>query len=145
MVLGLGKEKGDVYCEPIMSHITLPMHRSKSLRVLLTLWAMRQALDYPLPGLPAVWELLEASFQHQLEGSCSGLPPQSCSQAPTLSSQLEPQLKTRRMILPGQEMGEVVSNPQHDPQHGQQCWGGSKCDLGHGLTAPVYPRGGWLI
>lgn len=105
-----------------MSNITLQMHKSKSLQVLLTFWATRQALGYPLPVLPAVWELPEASFHHQLEGSCLGLPTQGCSQSPTLSTQLtESQLKTRRVTLLGQQTVEVVSSPQHDPQHGQLC------------------------
>lgn len=56
-----------------MSNITLQMHKSKSLQVLLTFWAMRQALGYPLPVLSAVWELPEASFHHQPERSCLGL------------------------------------------------------------------------
>lgn len=71
---------------------------------------------------PAVWELPEPRFHHQLERSCLGLPMQSYSQSPALSTQLkEPQLRTRRMILLGQKMVEVVSSPQHNSQHGHLC------------------------
>lgn len=104
-----------------MSNTTLQMYKAKSLLVLLTLWAMGHALGCPLPiFLLSGISHTELSLPARKERL--GLPMQSCSQSPTLATQLmEPQLKARRMILLGQKVVGVVGSPQHGPQHGQRC------------------------
>lgn len=104
-----------------MSNPTLQMYKAKSLLVLLTLWTTGHALGCPRPTF-LLSGISHTELSLPVRRSCMGLPLQSCSQSPTLATQLmEPQLKARRMTLLGQKVVGVVGSPQHGPQHGQQC------------------------